>query len=327
MNPTMHSAESRIYLTAYGDASVLQLQSFELPPPAAGEVRVRHTAIGVNYVDIYHRSGLYPLPDLPATPGVEAAGVIEAIGAGVSGLAIGQRVAYAGLPGSYASARNLPAQRLIKLPGEVSDQSIAAALLRGVTAHMLFDHIRKVQPGDTVLIHAAAGGLGLLLVQWAKTLGARVIGTVSTPAKAALAISHGLNHAILYREQPFAAATLALTDGHGVDYAVDGIGGQTLQDTLSVVSAGGVVASVGQVAGPNDAAQLAVPPAVTLCHPSVIQFMADATQYQQGAAATLHQLTHGLRATVAAVLPLDHAAQAHRLLESGQSTGAILLQP
>lgn len=233
--PSEVDTSIQMRIREYGDAGRIEAETLTLPPPGPGEIRVRHTAIGVNFVDIYQRSGLYALPSLPATLGVEAAGVVEALGPGVQGLHVGQRIAYAGPPvGSYSSARNLHAERAVPLPDAIADDTIAALLLRGITAHMLFARVRPLQAGDTLLVHAAAGGLGLVLVlvQWAKALGARVIGTVGNAEKAALAKSRGLDHATLYRELNFVEAVRELTDGQGVDYAIDGIGGQTLFDTL-----------------------------------------------------------------------------------------------
>jgi len=325
------TAIDRVVLHDVGNADRLSLEQAFLPPPAAGEIRVQHTAIGVNFVDIYHRTGLYALPGLPATLGVEAAGVVEALGPGVRDLLVGQRIAYAGPPvGSYCTARNLPADKAVALPDEIADDTIAALLLRGITAHMLFAHVRPLQAGETVLVHAAAGGLGLVLVQWAKALGARVIGTVSSPAKADLALSHGLDQAILYREQSFVEAVRDLTDGRGVDYAIDGIGGQTLIDTLGTVRPYGMVASVGQVAGdsgPLDLSLLGPARSIAFARPGVFRFMSDPQRYREGVAATLARLKGGLRARVGEVLPLADAAEAHRRLESGQSAGAILLRP
>ncbi len=325
------SATSQIVIGQYGDASALTTVEATLPPPAAGEIRVRHTAIGVNYVDIYHRTGLYRLPSLPAVLGVEAAGIVEALGPDVDTVQVGQRIAYAGPPaGSYASARNLPAVRAIPLPDDVSDDAVASLLLRGITTHMLLAYVHPLKAGDTVLIHAAAGGLGLVLVQWAKAMGARIIGTVSSPAKAQLAIDHGLDHAINYREADFVAETMRLTDGQGVDYAIDGIGGKTLLDTLGCVRPYGMVASVGQVAGdsgPLDLSLLGPARSVALSRPGVFRFMTDLARYREGALATIQQLQAGLRPTIGAVLPLIEAAEAHRRLESGQTVGAILLRP
>lgn len=323
--------EQQVVLERYGDPSELALRQIELPPPGPAQVRVRHTAIGVNYVDVYHRTGLYPLPALPAVPGVEAAGVIEAVGPGVDPQRVGQRVAYAGPPaGSYASARNLPAERAIELPDDVASDTIASLLLRGITAHMLLTHVRPTKAGDTLLVHAAAGGLGLVLVQWARALGVRTIGTVSSAAKAQLALEHGLDHAIFYREQDFAAEVRGLTGGEGADFAVDGIGGQTLIDTLGCVRPYGMVASVGQLGeplGPLDLSLLGPARSVALSRPGVFRFVADLDRYREGVLATIRQLQGGLRAHVGEVLPLSQAALAHRRLESGATSGALLLRP
>ncbi|QDF97254.1 alcohol dehydrogenase [Azoarcus sp. DD4] len=326
------SATSQIIIGHYGNASALTEIEATLPPPGAGEIRVRHTAIGVNFVDIYHRTGLYRLPSLPAVLGVEAAGVVEALGPDVDTVRVGQRIAYAGPPaGSYASARNLRADRAIPLPDDVPDDAVASLLLRGITTHMLFAYVHPLKAGDTVLVHAAAGGLGLVLVQWAKSLGACVIGTVSSPAKAQLAIDHGLDHAIHYRDEDFVAAVMRLTDGQGVDYAIDGIGGKTLLDTLGSVRPYGMVASVGQVAaddsGPLDLSLLGPARSVALSRPGVFRFMTDLVRYREGAMATIRQLQAGLRPTIGAVLPLSEAAEAHRRLESGQTVGTLLLRP
>lgn len=328
--PVQHSA-SQVVITEYGDASKLCLRQIELPPPANGEIRVRHTAIGVNFVDIYHRTGLYALPALPAVLGVEAAGIVEAVGAGVETLSPGQRVAYAGVPtGGYASARNLPADRALPIPDDIADDTIASLLLRGITTHMLYSYVYRLKAGDTVLVHAAAGGLGLVLVQWAKALGARVIGTVGSSAKAAMAKEHGLGEAILYREEDFVSAVQKLTEGRGVDYAIDGIGGQTLLQTLGTVRPYGMVASVGQVAGdtgPIDPALLGPARSIALARPGVIRFMSDPVRYREGVLATFRQLQGKLKANVGLVLSLAQAAEAHRMLEAGKTTGSILLRP
>lgn len=325
------STERRIRLHRYGDASVLQEEACEPIPPGPGEVRVRHAAVGVNYVDIYHRTGLYPLPALPAGLGVEAAGIVEAVGPDVTAFAPGQRIAYAGLPaGAYASARNLPAAQLLALPDAVGFEQAAGALLRGITAHMLFAHVRPLQPGDTVLVHAAAGGLGLLLVQWAKALGARVIGTVGNRAKAELALAHGLDRAVLHREEDFVAAAKAFAGGDGVHFAIDGIGGATLERTLAAVRPYGMAASIGQVAGEIaaiDPALLGPSRSIALSRPGVLRFMSDPARYREGAAATLARMASGLRVQIGEVLPLSDAARAHRMLEAGETAGSLLLRP
>jgi NADPH2:quinone reductase len=320
-----------IVMERTGGAEVLRPRQVELPPPGPGEVRVRHAAIGVNFVDIYHRTGLYPLPALPAVPGVEGAGRVEAVGEGVAGLAVGDRVAYAGLPaGGYAEARNIPAARLVRLPDGISESLAAASMLRGLTAHMLLHRVAPVRPGDTVLIHAAAGGLGLILTQWAKRLGATTIGTVGSDAKAQLALDHGLDHAILYREDDFVAATRALTGGRGVDAAFDGIGGDTLARTLDCVRPFGMVASIGQAGGPLAPLSLSeIGPrrSLSLSRPSVFAYANDPVSYAEGAAALFAVLAGGLDVTVGAEYPLADAADAHRLLEGGRSVGSLLLVP
>jgi NADPH:quinone reductase-like Zn-dependent oxidoreductase len=314
-----------------GDAAVLEHEQGELTPPAAGEVRIRQHAVGVNFVDIYQRNGLYPVPELPATLGVEGAGVIEALGPGVSGLAVGQRVAYAYPPvGGYASARNLPAERVMPLPDEISFEQAAGAMLRGLTVHMLFNAVRPFAAGDTVLVHAAAGGLGLLLVQWAKALGARVIGTVGSQAKAELALAHGLDRAVRYKEEDFVAAVRDFTDGEGVHYAIDGIGGDTLLATLDAVRPYGMVASIGQVAGasaPIDLAQLGPARSIALARPSVFRYVKNLARYRAGAEATLARLAAGMQVEIGHKLPLAEAAAAQRLLESGVTSGSVLLIP
>ncbi|HET8668007.1 MAG TPA: quinone oxidoreductase [Terriglobales bacterium] len=329
--PDSTAPVTQITISQYGDASVLATNRAVLPPPAAGEIRVRHTAIGVNYVDVYHRTGLYRLPSLPSVLGVEASGVVEALGPDVVNFSVGQRVAYAGPPvGGYSSARNLPAARAIPLPDDIADDAVASLLLRGITSHMLFTYVYQLKAGDTVLVHAAAGGLGLVIVQWAKAMGARVIGTVSSKAKAELAIRHGLDHAIFYRDEDVAAAVMQFTDGKGVDYAIDGIGGETLLQTLGCVRPYGMVASVGQVAGdsgPLDLSLIGPARSVALSRPGVFRFMTDLAQYREGAEATIRKLQEGLRPTIGAILPLTEAAEAHRLIESGATVGSILLRP
>lgn len=313
-----------------GGAAELEVERLAVAPPAAGEVRVRQLAVGVNFVDVYHRNGSYALPQLPATLGVEGAGVVEALGPGVGGVAPGQRVAYTGLIGGYAAVRNVPAERLVAVPDGVSLDAVAGGLLRGLTAHMLFAHVRNVRPGDTVLVHAAAGGLGLVLTQWASALGARVIGTVGNRDKAALALAHGAERVVLYREEDFVAAARDFSGGRGVDFAIDGIGGATLLRTFDAVRPYGMAASVGQASGrlePVDLAQIGRPRGIAFSRPSVMQFMTVPGMYQEGAQATLARLTAGLRVPVGLELPLARAADAHAAMEDGQTSGAVLLRP
>ncbi len=321
-----------IRLNQPGGPEALRAEKIDLPPAGPGELRIRHAAAGVNYVDVYHRTGLYPLPAFPAVIGVEAAGVVEEVGAGVSGFTIGDRVVWAGLPvGGYAEARLLPAERAVRLPDGVEAVTAASLLLRGITAHMLLTRVRPLGPGDTLLVHAAAGGLGLVLTQWAKSLGATVIGTVGSPDKADIARAHGVDHAILYREADFVAETRALTDGRGVDLVVDGIGGDTLRRSLDAARAFGMVASVGQAGGPIPALDVAdLGPRRSLClsRPSVFGYMADLAAYQTAANAVLDRVAaDALRVGPVVQLPLEEAAEAHRLLEGRGVGGALVLTP
>jgi NADPH2:quinone reductase len=268
-----------VRLRAPGGIEQLEVKQVELPPPAADEARLRQTAIGVNFIDIYQRSGLYPLPSA-AIPGVEAVGVVAAIGADVTTLAVGDRVAYAGAPvGAYASERNLPAWRAVKLPDELSDEAVASSFVKGITAHMLLRRVFPVGPGTTILVHAAAGGLGQLLTRWASRLGATVIGTVGSEAKAAIARAAGAHHVIIGRDADFGQVISDLTDGRGVDVAYDGIGGVTLKRTLACVRPFGVVASIGQAGGPIaplDVEELGPRRSLIFARPSVMAYMNEA---------------------------------------------------
>jgi NADPH2:quinone reductase len=319
-----------VELAATGGPEVLRPVERKLPLPGPGEVRIRQTAAGVNFVDIYQRTGLYTLPALPAVLGVEGAGRVEAVGDGVTQWRPGDRVAYAGLPvGGYAEARNLPAGRLIRLPDSVPESIAAASLLRGLTAHMLLFRTAPLRAGATVLIHAAAGGLGLLLLQWARRLGARTIGTVSSPAKAACATGHGLDHVIVSRQQDFVAAVKDLTNGRGVDLAIDGIGGGTLARTLDCVRPFGTVASIGQAAGaipPVDVEAIGPRRSLNFARPSVLAYASEPEAYAAAAAAFSAILADGLQIRIGAEFPLANAAQAHAALESGSTTGSVILR-
>lgn len=320
-----------VAMTAVGGPDVLAVKTVELPPPAPGEVRLRQTAVGVNFVDIYHRTGLYPVPAVPTALGLEGAGVVEAVGEGVDDLKRGDRVAYAGLPvGGYAEARNIPRARLVPVPDGISDRIAAAAIFRGVTAHMLLTKIYPVEAGSVLLVHAAAGGLGLILTQWAKSLGATVIGTVGSRDKAELAMRAGLDHAILYRDKDFVAEVKALTGGRGVDVAYDGVGGDTLRRSLDAVRPFGTVVSNGQASGslPDiPLSELGPRRALSLARPSVIAYAADPAAYAAAANAVFAQLATGMTIAIGAELKLAEAAKAHALLERGSTTGSILLRP
>jgi NADPH2:quinone reductase len=320
-----------IAMTATGGVDVFKPILVDLPEPASNEVRLRQTAIGVNFVDIYQRMGIYPVPRMPAVLGVEGAGIVEAVGAEVKTLRSGDRVAYAGLPlGSYAEARNLPASRLVRIPDGIDDRTAAAAMLRGITAHMLLNRVFPLRSGMVVLVHAAAGGLGLILTQWAKRFGATVIGTVGSEEKAELAKRHGLDHAILYRQTDFVAEVQRLTSGAGVDVAYDGIGGETLSRTLDTVKAFGTIASIGQTSGWLPAialGELGPRRSLSIARPSSFSYTNDPKAYALATAALFEELGRGLKIEIGTELPLLEVAEAHSQLERGSTVGSILLRP
>lgn len=319
-----------VRLKAPGGVEQLELVQAELSPPGPDEIRLRQAAIGVNFIDIYQRVGLYPLPSA-AIPGVEAVGVVAAIGADVTALSVGDRVAYAGAPvGAYASERNLPAWRAVKLPDGLSNEAVASSFVKGITAHMLLHRIFPVESGTTILVHAAAGGLGQLTTRWASRLGATVIGTVGSEAKAAIARAAGAHHVIVGRDADFARAVSEFTGGRGVDVAYDGIGGATLRKTLGCVRPFGVVASIGQAAGsilPLDVEELGPRRSLFLARPSVMAYMNDAEDYRAAADAVLAALASGELACAGTAYRLRDVAQAHADLEAGRTSGALYLKP
>ncbi|RJE83529.1 quinone oxidoreductase [Paracoccus onubensis] len=315
-----------------GTGGVEHLETVCVPDeaPAPGTVRIRQAAIGVNFIDIYHRTGLYPL-SLPAVLGVEGAGVIDAIGEGVTGFVDGDRVTYAGAPvGAYAASRILPGIRLIKLPDSIEFRTAAASMLKGLTAHMLLTRTYPVQAGTRLLIHGAAGGLGSILVRWAKHLGAEIIGTAGSEAKAKIARGYGADHVIVGRDVDLVSEVGELTDGVGVDYTIDGIGGQMLLKSLASTRRFGTVASIGQAAGPIPPLPVeAIGPvrSLTLARPSVMGYIADEPTYLQACEALLDMLSQGISAETGHEYPLTDAAQAQSDLESGCTTGSVLLIP
>ena len=233
-----------------GGADVLHWEPVEVGRPQRGQIRLKHTAIGVNFLDVYHRSGLYPEP-MPLVPGVEAVGIVEEVGAGVSDVAVGDRIAYVGGPlGAYSESRLLPADRALRLPAAVSDETAAAMRLRGMTAYVLLRRVYAVCPGDTIVVHAAAGGTGLLVCQWARSLGAIVIGVVSSEDKAAVARRHGCEHVIVSSCEDVAARVVAITDGRKVPVVYDSVGRDTFVSSLDSLARGGLLVSYGQSSGP-----------------------------------------------------------------------------
>lgn len=309
-----------------GEADVLQKVDLAISEPGPGEVRLRHHAIGLNYVDVYHRQGLYPLP-LPAIPGVEAAGIVEAVGPGVTALKPGDRVAYVGVVGAYSQTRLLPAWRAVRMPDDIEFDLAGSVLLRGVTAFMLLTKVYPVSAGMSVLVHAAAGGLGMVLTRWAKSLGAEVIGTVSSVEKAELAKRAGADHIIVGRDADYAAEVGKLTSGKGVHLALDGIGGATLAKTIACVRPFGMTASIGQIAGPVPVVPLSALRSNALSRPSAMAFTADETAYRPAVVAVFEKMKEGLFEAPSRAYALADAIQAHRDLESGLIAGSALLRP
>lgn len=322
---------SAIRFQQTGGPEVLRWEAVDVPPPAEGEARVRHRAVGLNFIDTYHRSGLYPVP-LPSGLGVEGAGVVEAVGPGVTDVAPGDRVAYAGGPlGAYAEVRNLPGDRLVRLPVAIGFEQGAAMMLQGLTAQYLLRRTYRVQPGDTILIHAAAGGVGLIVCQWAKALGATVIGTVGSEAKAALARAHGCDHPILYQRDNFAHRVRDLTEGKGVPVVYDSIGKDTFMDSLACLQPLGMMVSFGSASGavpPVDIGVLAKMGSLFLTRPTLFTYTARRGDLLNMAADLFDVVEKGaVRIEVNQRYPLAEAARAHAELEARQTTGSSVLLP
>jgi NADPH2:quinone reductase len=312
-----------------GGPDTLKYEDIPVPSPGSSQAQVKIEAIGLNYIDCYFRMGLYKTA-LPFTPGMEAAGAVTAIGPDVAELKVGDRVAYAGPMGAYAECAVVPADRLVKLPDGVDARSAAALMLQGMTAHYLATSTYALRKGDLALVHAAAGGVGLLLIQIAKMRGARVFGTVSTREKAALAKEAGADEVILYTEQDFEAEVMRLTDGKGVNVVYDSVAKTTFDKSLNCVGVRGTLALFGQSSGPVppfDPARLAKN-GVFLTRPSLTHHTATRAELLQRADDVLGWVVSGqLRLRISQVLPLREAAETHRLLEGRKSTGKILLMP
>lgn len=312
-----------------GAPEVLTASAIDLGEPGAGQVRIRQSVIGVNFVDIYFRTGLYPLDTYPAVLGFEGAGTVEAVGPEVTSLKPGDRVAYHGAPmGAYAEARILPAERLVRLPDALPDRVVGGTMLRGLTAHMLLHTVRAVGPGDWILVHAAAGGLGQIVTRWAKRLGAHVVGTVGSAGKRVPALEAGADAVFLHGEGDWAERTRILADGQGVHLAVDGIGGGMLARTFAAVRPFGIVASLGQPAGPIPPFRVETLGAgrpVALIRPSVLAYANDPDLYRRGSADLIAALQDGLTSPIGAEYDLRDAARAHADLEGGRTTGRVVL--
>ena len=321
-----------IRIHAPGGPEALVYEDVEVPAPGPGEVQIEQGACGLNYIDVYHRSGLYPLPTLPAVIGMEGAGTVTAVGEGVEAFQPGDRVAYADVPpGAYAALRNIPWHRLVKLPDSIDDQQAAAMMLQGMTVEYLIRRTYAVQAGDTVLFHAAAGGVGLIACQWLNHLGATVIGTVGSEEKAALAKAHGCHHTINYREENFTDRVRELTDGKGVPVVYDSIGKDTFDASLDCLRPRGMMVSFGNASGPVEPFNpgvLGQKGSLYLTRPSLITYNAERADLEVSAAALFDVVTSGkVKIEVNQTYPLSETAQAHRDLEARKTTGSTVLLP
>ncbi len=319
----------RIHQT--GGPEALNWEAVDVPAPAAGEAMVRHHAVGLNFIDTYHRTGLYPLP-LPSGVGLEGAGVVEAVGAGVTEVKVGDRVAYAGGPvGAYAEVRNIPAHRLLRLPDAIAFDTAAAMMLQGLTAAYLLRRTYRVQPGDAVLIHAAAGGVGLIACQWAKALGATVIGTVGSPAKAELAKAHGCDHVINYSTENFTQRVREITGGEGVPVVYDGVGKDTFMGSLDCLRPLGMMVTYGNASGPVpplDLLLLSQKGSLFVTRPTIMSYTAKRADLEALGAELFDIVTSGkVRIEVNQTYALKDAAQAHCDLEARKTTGSTVLLP
>jgi NADPH2:quinone reductase len=311
-----------------GGPEVLKWEEVEIGDPGPGQARIRQAAAGLNFIDVYHRTGLYKQP-LPLTPGVEGAGTVEAVGPDVEHLKAGDRVAYAGPIGGYAEERLVPADRLVKLPDDISFDQAAAIMLQGMTARMLLRAVFPVQQGDTILIHAAAGGVGLVMCQWANALGATVIGTVSSEEKAELARAHGCDHPILYTHQDFVVEVKKLTGGEMLPVVYDSVGRTTFAKSLDCLKKRGLMVLFGNSSGPVQPfapGLLAQKGSLFLTRPTLFDYIKTRQELEQAAADLFEIVSSGkVKIEVKQRFPLKEAAEAHRALEARQTTGSTIL--
>jgi len=320
-----------IRLHEKGGPEVLRLEDVPVGDPGPGEARVRHTAIGVNFVDTYVRTGLYPAP-LPSGLGTEGAGVVEAVGSGVTHVRAGDRVAYAGGPlGAYSEARVMPADRLLKLPDGIGEQHAAAMMLKGLTVQYLIRRTHRVQRGETVLFHAAAGGVGLIACQWLKALGATVIGTAGSDEKAALAKAHGADHVIVYTRESFPERVRELTGGRGVPVVYDSVGKSTFMGSLDCLQPFGLLVTFGNASGPVQAVDLSIlaqKGSLFVTRPTLNTYAAKREDLEAMAAELFEVVRSGqVKIEVGRTFPLAEAARAHRELEGRHTTGSTILLP
>lgn len=321
-----------IVINQTGGPEVLRWVDYDPGQPGPGEVRLRHEAVGLNFIDVYHRTGLYPLPSLPAVPGMEGSGTVEAVGDGVTEVAEGDRVAYAGLPpGAYAQVRRIPADRLVKLPESITTRQAAAMMLQGMTARYLLRGCFDVKAGDTILIHAAAGGVGSIVCQWAKHLGATVIGTVGSEEKAANATENGCDYPILYTKEEFVARVKEITEGRGVDVVYDSVGQATFMKSLDCLRPLGTMVSFGQSSGPVAPLELGLLSAkgsLFLTRPTLMTYTAKREDLLVHARDLFEVVEKGVvKVEIRQTFPLSDAARAHRDLEGRRTTGSSILLP
>lgn len=311
-----------------GGPDVMKWEDVEVGSPGAGEVRIKHNAVGLNFIDVYFRTGLYPAP-LPNGLGMEGAGVIEELGEGVSGLAVGDRVAYAGRPiGAYAEARVMPADTLIKIPDSIDDMTAAAMMLQGMTTEYLLQRTFQVKKGDTILFHAAAGGVGLMACQWARHIGATLIGTVGSDEKAEMAKANGCAHTINYRTENFTERVMDITDGKGVPVVYDAIGKDTFEGSLDCLSKRGLMVSFGNSSGPVENVNLAILGAkgsVYVTRPSLMDYNASRADLEKSAGDLINMVSSGaLKVNIGQSYPLSEVRKAHEDLEGRKTTGSTV---
>ncbi len=319
-----------IRFSTAGGPDVLRLEEIDLAAPGPGEIRLRQTAIAVNFIDTYHRSGLYPVK-LPSGVGLEAVGVVEAIGAGVTEFAVGDRAGYCTGPiGAYAEAANLPAGRAVKIPDAISDDIAASILMKGMTSEYLLRRTYPVKAGETILFHAAAGGVGQVACQWAKALGASVIGTVGSDAKVDLAKSFGCDHVIVSTREDIAARVMEITGGKGVPVSYDGVGKDSFEASIGSLSPRGYLVSFGNASGPVPPVSPAVlsPKSLYLTRPGLFAYVGTTAELRDSAAALFDVVLSGkVKVGAPAVYALKDAAKAHEDLQARSTTGSIILKP
>jgi len=317
-----------IRIHEFGGPEVLKWEEVDVGEPGPGQVKIRQQAAGLNFIDVYHRTGLYKQP-LPFTPGVEGAGVIEAVGRGVDNVKVGDRVTYASQIGGYSEERLIAADRVVKLPGSISSEQAAAIMLQGLTARMLLRAVHRVEPGETILIHAAAGGVGLIVCQWAKALGATVIGTVSSDEKAKLAHANGCDYPIVYTRQDFVAEVDRLTGGNKLPVVYDGVGRDTFMKSLDCLRPRGLMVSFGNASGAVDPIApllLSQKGSLFLTRPTLNHYIATRTELEQSANDLFGMIESGkIKVELKQRFPLKDAADAHRALEARKTSGSTVL--